>query len=63
VWFTCPNCGDDLPVGIENDVLKLRDGADPFPLPGLHVYVDDTYGIDCVYGGRLYHMPRRSAAS
>jgi len=59
VGFTCSTCGAEAAIWVWEGKVKIADKGLTFEIPALHVYVDPTYGIDCVLQGRLYHMPKR----
>ncbi len=61
VGFTCAICGSEATIWVWEGKVRLDPKGETIELPALHVYVDPTYGIDCVLQGRLYHMPKRRA--
>lgn len=59
ILFTCPACGDEFSLWMGEGKIRASESGPATDIPGFHVYVDETYGMDCVYQGRLYHMPKR----
>lgn len=62
IGFTCGNCGRESSIWVWEGKVRLAPEGAATELPALHVYVDPTYGIDCIFQGRLYHMPKRRDA-
>lgn len=59
IVFTCKSCGLETAAWVAEGKFRVGEKPGNTEIPGLHVYVDPTYGIDCIYQGRLYHMPKR----
>lgn len=59
VAFTCGQCGAESAIWVWEGKVRIAAKGLTIEIPALHVYVDPTYGIDCILQGRLYHMPKR----
>lgn len=59
ILFTCSHCGQERAIWVSEGKVRAAAESAVVSLPALHVYADATYGVDCVFQGRLYHMPKR----
>ena len=59
ILFTCKTCGLETSARVSEGKFSLGGKTADTEVSGLRVYVDPTYGIDCIYQGRLFHMPKR----
>lgn len=63
ILYTCATCGHESSIWVAEGKIRVNEKSLVTDLPSLHVYVDLTYGVDCVFQGKLYHMPRRHSPS
>jgi hypothetical protein len=63
ILFTCATCGSENALWVSEGKIRAGSSGPVTELPSLHVYIDPTYGIDCILQGRLYHMPKRRAVA
>lgn len=61
ILYTCSICGHECAIWVAEGKIRVSEKSLVTELPALHVYVDPTYGVDCIFQGKLYHMPRRLA--
>jgi hypothetical protein len=59
IHFTCAACGQENTIWLDEGKVRGSSAPAPTNVANLRVYVDTTYGIDCLYQGRMYHMPKR----
>ena len=55
IFFGCPECKTISAIKMTEGELQI--GESRHRLPNLKVYKDETYGLDCVVNGKLYHFP------
>ncbi len=63
ILYTCSTCGHESSIWVSDGKIRVSEKSLVTDLPSLHVYVDPTYGVDCIFQGKLYHMPRRLSPS